>query len=176
MSSELPIIKREDITLRPITIKDTDLIVRWRNNPYVKERFLFRDDFTINLHETWMKTKIPNGEVVQYIIEKEDVGPIGSVYFRDLDYIFHSGEFGIFIGVDEMRGRGYGSLAAKSFVDFGFSFLKLHRISLRLLEDNKAAYQSYLSVGFQKEGVFRDMVFLDGKYRNIVFMAIINDD
>ena len=67
------------------------------------------------------------------------------------------------------------SETAQLFVKYGFEDLGLHRISLRLFEDNERAYQSYQKAGFKMEGTFRDMVYLEGKYHNIIFMSIISE-
>lgn len=175
MSNDLPIITGEILLLRPITLDDTDLIVKWRNTPRVKKNFIFRDTFTSEIHERWMNTKIKKGEAIQYIIEAKG-SPIGSVYFKDITELHHSGEFGIFIGEENSIGKGFGFKATKMFVNFGFSYLNLHRISLRVLSGNRNAYKIYLSVGFKQEGVFRDMVYIDGRYHDVIFMAKLNDN
>lgn len=160
------------VILRPIELKDTDNIIKWRNDPFIKQNFIFREDFTSEMHLHWMETKVSSGEVIQYIIEDVSDGrPVGSVYYRDIDYKNASAEFGIFIGESNARGRGFGAEATKLFTEFGFQELKLHRIFLRLLSHNKVAYMSYQGAGFETEGIARDMVFLDGKYHDIVFMS-----
>ena len=80
------------------------------------------------------------------------------------------------IGEEAARGKGLGSEVARIFTDFGFNELKLHRISLRLLADNTQAEKSYANGGFRREGLFRDMVRLDGKYRDVLFMAKLNGE
>lgn len=171
------VIQGEKIILRPISIDDTVSIVKWRNNPLVQKNFIFREKFTIEMHKHWMKTKVKNGEVVQYIIvSKDDNTPVGSVYYRDIDCDNNSAEFGIFIGEDSARGKGIGTEATKLFTRFGFKDMGLHRISLRVLDGNDGAYRAYEKSGFKKEGEFRDMVYLDGEYRNVIFMSILIND
>ena len=170
---KLPIVECNNCYLRPINLDDTDLIVKWRNNESVRKNFIFQDPFTKEIHENWMKTKVASGEVIQYIIvEKVNDRPIGSVYFRDIDQNFRSAEYGIFIGEDDAIGKGYGKDVAIHFTQFGFEKLGLHRIQLRVIEENEIACRSYLSAGFQKEGLFHDMVYLDNRYKNVVFMAM----
>jgi RimJ/RimL family protein N-acetyltransferase len=170
----LPKIPGQKVCLRPITMEDTDLIVKWRNSPAVMNNFIFRGEMTAQIHREWMRNKVVSGQVVQYIIEDAQTGqPVGSVYYRDLDHIHESAEYGIFLGEDSARGRGLGSETARLFVKFGLEYLGLHRISLRVLEGNDGAYRTYEKAGFRKEGVFRDMVKLDGQYRNVIFMAVI---
>jgi UDP-4-amino-4,6-dideoxy-N-acetyl-beta-L-altrosamine N-acetyltransferase len=172
----LPVIDGEKIRLRPITDLDTALIVKWRNNPEVRRFFIFQERFTSEMHRQWLKTKVNTGEVIQYIIEEQKTNcAIGSVYFRDINQNFSSAEYGVFIGEDSARSHGYGTEATKLFIDFGLNSLALHRISLRAFKENQKAIHSYKKAGFVKEGVFRDMVKLDGEYHDIVFMAIVKN-
>ena len=141
---KLPILTGEKVVLRPITDADTDNIVRWRNTPSVRDNFIFRQTFTPEMHRNWLKTKVATGEVVQYII---------------VDKAADTADFG--------------TETARLFTDFGFTALHLHRISLRVLAENTPARRSYAAAGFVEEGTFRDMVRLDGVYRDVVFMAKI---
>ena len=151
----LPILTGEKVVLRPITDADTDNIVRWRNTPSVRDNFIFRQTFTPEMHRNWLKTKVATGEVVQYIIvDKAADTAVGSVYYRDVDHTFNSAEYGIFIGEESARGKGFGTETARLFTDFGFTALHLHRISLRVLAENTPARRSYAAAGF--EGVIRE--------------------
>ena len=170
----LNVIKGEKVSLRPITLKDTDLIIKWRNNPDVITSFVYQKPLTKSEHVKWMKTKVLSGEAVQYIImTNTDNIPIGSVYFRDIDNENRSAEYGIFIGNKYYFSKGYGSETAKLFLDFGFNVLHFHRIFLRVFSDNERAIKSYLNAGFLKEGIAKDMIFQNGKYRSMLFMSKI---
>ncbi|MBQ2959720.1 MAG: GNAT family N-acetyltransferase [Oscillospiraceae bacterium] len=169
---DLPIINGRLVRLRPITQADTPDIVRWRNDPEVQQFFIFREPFTLEMHQNWLESKVYTGKVIQYIIEDKESGQsVGSVYFRDIDPVNESAEYGIFIGETSARGKGFGSETARLFTAFGLDVLKMHRISLRLIDGNIAAQRSYEKAGFVTEGVFIDMVKLDGKFTDIVFMA-----
>lgn len=172
-----PVLTGEKVVLRPITPEDTSLIVKWRNTPSVRNNFIFREPFTPEMHLAWLRNKVATGQVVQYVIQRAEDGlPVGSVYFRDLDQENRSAEYGIFIGEESARGQGIGTETARLFVRYGFEELGLHRISLRLLRENGAAYRSYQKAGFREEGIFRDMVRLDGEYRDVVFMAVLKGE
>lgn len=164
-----------NVSIRPITDKDTMDIVRWRNNDSVRKNFVFQEKFTPESHTHWLRTKVDTGEVVQFIIEV-DGEPIGSCYLRDISAQNNSAEFGIFIGEDDARGKGYGSAAGRLLLAYGFDSLGLHRIFLRVFADNYQAINSYENIGFKKEGVFRDMVLQKGKYRSMIFMSCLNGE
>lgn len=175
MQQELKKIVGIGVTLRPITFEDTALIIKWRNNTEVMKNFIFQEIFTEEMHKNWMQTRVLTGKVIQYIIEDNTTQqPIGSVYIRDIDNVHQSAEYGIFIGENAARGKGYGTETAKLFVEYMFKYLNLHRIFLRVLDGNDAACKSYEKAGFVKEGVFHDMVKINGVYRDVIFMAKIN--
>lgn len=166
----------EKISLRPITNEDTDLIVKWRNNNRVRGNFIYRGEFTRQVHEKWLRERVETGKVVQFIIlENETKRPIGSVYFRDVDTTVGKAEYGIFIGEDDAVGFGYGTKAAELALSYAFGTMKLHKVFLRVLADNSVARKSYEKVGFVQEGYFKDEVFLDGEYKDLIFMAIFSN-
>ena len=91
--------KEYGIELRPIDENDSELVVKWRNSTQVKQFFIYQKDISIEEQHRWIDTKVKTGKVIQFIIvEKATNKPIGSVYFRDIDYDMHKAEYGIFIG------------------------------------------------------------------------------
>ena len=59
-------------------------------------------------------------------------------------------------------------------IRYRFEELKLHRLFLRVYADNQQAIRSYEKAGFEKEAYLRDDVCIDGEYRDIVLMGILN--
>ncbi len=165
------------IYLRPMAEEDTDMIVAWRNKPSVKNYFIYQADFTREGHLYWLHEVVEKGRACQMVIcDKADDKPLGSVYIRDIDHTHHKGEYGIFIGEETARGRGIGTQAAKLMIKHGFEELGLHRIYLRALAGNDQAVRSYEKAGFEHEGYLRDDVCINGKYVDIVWMAIVNKE
>lgn len=169
------IISGNNIILKQITKEHTPLIVKWRNTPSVRKNFIFQETFTNDMHNQWMDTKVKSGEVVQFIIYiKESDLPIGSVYLRDVDLKKQKAEFGIFIGEETSRGKGYGQEAARLICQYGFDNLDLHKIMLRVFAFNKAAIRSYEHAGFVQEAYLKEEEKIDGTFYDIIYMAKIN--
>lgn len=165
------------IYLRPMTHRDTDLIVAWRNSDKVRRNFIYQDLFTREGHESWIKNMVETGKAVQMIIcSLAGDTPLGSVYIRDIDRQHSKAEYGIFIGEESARGRGVGTAAARLMLDYCFHEEKLHRVYLRVFASNVQAVRSYEKAGFIKEGLLREDVCIDGQYRDIVWMAALNPD
>lgn len=166
---------KSGIYLRKMTYEDTDNIVAWRNSDSVRGNFIFQALFTRESHENWIKTMIDTGKVVQMMICECETGrAVGSVYIRDIDPAHQKAEYGIFIGAEDARGKGYGTAAAKLMIRYSFEELKLHRLFLRVYAENQQAIRSYEKAGFIKEAFLHDDVFVNGKFRDIVLMGIIN--
>ncbi len=164
------------IYLRLMTADDTDNILKWRNSDAVRTNFIYQKLFTRQSHEQWIETMINTGKVVQMIICMcGSDEPVGSVYVRDIDTTHNKGEYGIFIGEPSARGCGVGTAAAKLMIRYSFEELGLHRLFLRVFADNAQAMGSYEKAGFVKEAYLKDDVCIDGVYRDIVLMAIINE-
>lgn len=194
----------EKLHLRPITPADTEKVVTWRNQDFVRKNFIYQKPFTKEGHETWLREQVEPGHVVQFIIcveedsaclQKADdcsdtvvdgdmdlmadaVGSqreIGSVYLRDIDREKGEAEYGVFIGESDALGKGYGTQAAKRMLDYGFGKLGLKKIFLRLLEDNLRALKSYEKAGFQLMPNRRETVILEQGAREVLFMEIDRD-
>ena len=165
------------IYLRYMTEMDTDKIVAWRNTESIRSRFIYRGDFTREIHLSWIRNMVDTGKVVQLIIcDINTDEALGSVYIRDIDRLHSRAEYGIFIGEPSARGRGVGSAVARLMLKYCFEEEKLHRVYLRVLSDNEAAIGSYQNAGFLKEALLREDVFLDGAYKDVILMGICEKD
>ena len=162
----------EKINLRPMGYDDTDLIVNWRNQPFIRDNMIYRKLFTHEGHHEWIKTMIETGKAIQFIIEEKVSGrPIGTTYLRDINYDQEKAEFGVFIGEADAIGFGYGTEAARMMLDFAFNTLKLHKIYLRLISTNTAAERSYQKAGFIREAYLKDEVKIEGEFVDIILMG-----
>ena len=163
------------IYLRLMTYEDTDRIIGWRNSDGVRRHFIYREPFTREGHESWIRNMVETGKAVQMMIcDIHGDEPLGSVYIRDIDRKHRKAEYGIFIGVESARGRGIGTAAAELMLEYGFREEGLHRVYLRALADNARAIRSYEKAGFVREGLLREDVCIDGEFRDIVWMAALN--
>lgn len=167
--------KGTGVWLRMMTEEDTDSIVAWRNRDFVREQFIYQKPFTREGHLHWIETQVKTGRVVQMIIcLAQDEKAVGSVYFRDIDREHRKAEYGIFIGEETALGKGIGTETAHLALDYAFHELSLHRVMLRVLSDNVRARKSYEHAGFIEEAYLHEDVFLQGRFRDVVLMALLN--
>ena len=170
------ILEGKNIYLRPMTGEDTGLIVKWRNEDFVRKNFIYQKPFTREGHLNWVETMVKTGKVVQFIICTNENKPVGSVYLRDIDETHHKAEYGIFIGEREALSKGYGTEAAKLMIRYAFEERKLHKLMLRVLAGNDRAKKIYENAGFVQEAYLKDDVYLEDGYRDVILMAVINPE
>jgi diamine N-acetyltransferase len=102
-----------------------------------------------------------------------DAAVIGLVSITAIHPINRSGEFHLMIGRRDLHGRGLGTAATGAMIHHGFCDLNLRRIYLSVLESNLAAVHIYEKVGFRHEGRARDAVFKNGRYQDLLLMAML---
>ena len=162
------------VSLRLITDNDTDLIVKWRNNERIRNNFVYRVEFTRQIHEEWLRTKVFTGQVLQMIIceNKKDKAPIGSVYFKFNNSEKTEAEYGIFIGEDDAIGNGYGNETAILAVDYARE-IGIKRVILRAFCYNTSAIKSYEHAGFVKTTDLKGVECSDGQKSDMILMEKI---
>lgn len=163
------------VYIRPITEEDTDLIIEWRNSEAVRPYFIYQKPFTREGHLNWLKTMIETGCGYQFIVCRiEDDEPVGCTYLRDYDREHNKIEYGVFLGLESVKGQGIGTEILGLTLQFAFEVLKVHKVFARAFSDNQASIGSFLKGGFTKEAYLKDEVRVNGEYRDIVLLGIIN--
>ncbi len=172
MTDSVFLSKGNKVSLRLMTRDDTDLIVKWRNNERVRNNFIYREIFTPQIHEKWIRDKVETGEVVQLIIceNNRDHRPVGSVYFRDIDRNEKRAEYGIFIGEDDAVGLGYGNETAVLATDYARDHMGLKEVILRAFTFNEAAIKSYEHAGFVPVEELPQVECSDGEKNDMILM------
>ena len=162
------------VHLQPLQLEDTDEILCWRNQPFVRSHFIYQQDFTRSGHLRWFGEQLLSGGAMQFlIVANADERHLGSTYLRESDWRHQKAEFGMLLGAAEEAGPGIGTEAAHLLLRYAFDGLHLHRVYLRVFADNARAIAAYQKAGFQMEGRLRESVCIDGQYRDLLLMAAV---
>jgi RimJ/RimL family protein N-acetyltransferase len=80
------------------------------------------------------------------------------------------------IGIEDASqlGKGFGSEVIALVLGYAFNVLKLHRVSVRVVDYNLRAIRTYQRCGFFIEGREREAAFVDGDWHDDVMMAILD--
>jgi RimJ/RimL family protein N-acetyltransferase len=72
-------------------------------------------------------------------------------------------------------GCGFGSVAARAIVRFGFIHLKLHRVSSWCIADNVGSARVLEKLGMRLEGRLRDKEYFKGRWWDTLLYAILEN-
>lgn len=82
----------------------------------------------------------------------------------------HVGEIGIFVH-DDFQGRGIGRALMHALLDVADTYLGLVRVELSVIPDNVVAVRLYESLGFEREGVKRQALMVEGRLADLLMMG-----
>lgn len=173
-----PFLIGSKVYLRPLEREDAPLFVPWANDSAVT-RTLEALYHPINLQiEVDFIDRMYKSEhnVVLGIAVRGTDALIGVTGLHQIDYKNRRTVFGIFIGEKNEWGKGYGTEATALITGYAFETLNLHRVSLRVYEDNERGIRAYEKVGFKKEGVLRQDIYREGRYWDTFMMGILHEE
>jgi RimJ/RimL family protein N-acetyltransferase len=101
---------------------------------------------------------------------------IGSCGLFDISPKNRCATFGIAIGDKDCWGKGFGTDATQVLLRFAFQELNLNRVQLEVFAFNQRAIRAYEKIGFVHEGVRRQALFREGRYHDVLLMAILREE
>ncbi len=72
--------------------------------------------------------------------------------------------------------RGIMTEAVRAIVQFGFEYMNLNRIQAIVVSENIASLHLLEKLGFQEEGILRELEFWRGAFRNVRIISLLKRD
>ena len=177
--SNIPTLHTERLTLRRMSVKDTDDMFDYAKRQETTEYLLWYPHQTRKYTEDALRyigTRYNLGEFYDWaVIENESGRMIGTCGFTRFDLPHNSAEIGYVLNPD-FHGKGYATEAARRVIDFGFSELSLHRIEAKFMLGNDASLHVMEKLGMTLEGYRRDGMLVKNKYRTIGACSILKNE
>lgn len=168
------------VRLRAVEREDLPRFQRWLNDKEVYAGLQIYLPLSRIDEENWFENmlKCPPEEhsLAIEVCQGDAWVHVGSCGFHGIDHRLGSGELGIFIGEKQFWGQGYGTQVMRMLLQHGFQTLNLHRIFLRVFENNLRAIRSYERAGFVHEGRMRQAEYQDGRYLDVLLMSVLRPD
>lgn len=101
--------------------------------------------------------------------------PIGQIITFDCDKRMGCFKFGLFFK-GESRGKGYAKQAVNIMLDYYFNQLRYHKANVYIYDFNEISQKFHQKLGFKKEGVLREVAYIDGKYIDAIYYGIISNE
>jgi RimJ/RimL family protein N-acetyltransferase len=100
---------------------------------------------------------------------------IGLLEYHKANY-YTGLEAGYIIYRKNDRGKGYMSEAFKIFTSFIFGCKNIPRIYLHIVPENIASIKLAEKVGYKREGVMRDAVYIRGRHHDFAFYSMLKEE
>ncbi len=170
----------KNIRLRAPERTDIPRFVEWVNDPEVRDGLMITYPMSLEDETRWFDHMLQQPlEMHPMVIETKEGKnwvSIGSCGFHDIDWRNANAEIGILIGEKKYWNKGLGGEVILLMLKVGFEVLNLHRIWLRVHDDNLRAIKCYQKVGFVIEGHKRKAEYKNGNYIDIVVMSVLRPE
>jgi RimJ/RimL family protein N-acetyltransferase len=166
----------DKLRLRALTEEDLDQTRMWINDPVTAQLMDHVRPVAELNHRAWYQRIVTDPAQVVFAVESTmSAVHIGNCGLKDIDVQARRAELWMYLG-ESYRGKGYGTHACWALCQYGFTWLNLHRIFLHVLASNLPAIALYEKVGFKREGLLRDAVFVKGRYEDCVVMGLLQHE
>lgn len=177
MGESAVFLKGERIDLVVKNIEHIQTYHKWVNDAVIRTYISVELPVTLEvIKKEWFPDEIEEKSVWLEIWHKEDQLPIGMIGFFQISNIHRRAEIGIFIGELEYWGKGIGPEAINLMLDYGFNTLNYRKIIASVNAPNTRSLGMCKKAGFIEEGRQKEMDFIDGKWTDIILIAIFKKD
>ena len=142
-----------DLFRFPLTQESLDWYIEDTNEPGISDAFVYK------------AVETTSGDVVGHI-------SLGGLSYKNSSARISR----VFVDTVNHGGKGICQQMIKAVLKIGFEALNLHRVSLGVYDDIPQAINCYKKSGFKTEGINRDIVMHNGKWRSMIEMAMLEDE
>jgi RimJ/RimL family protein N-acetyltransferase len=154
--------------------RNRDRIDRW--NPTMAEVGRLEESTRKRvLQSTWL---FEAGREADFVVCLPDrpASIVGSLTFREITPMpLSSSELGFTVDA-LVEGRGYMHDACRTGLRFMFDVFGLHRATASYMVENERSGRLLEVLGFQKEGISRQMLYVGGEWRDMVLTSLLRED
>jgi RimJ/RimL family protein N-acetyltransferase len=169
------------IELAHFTREDFGTLMQW----IPSEAFMIQwagSSFEFPLHVYQLEQYIkeanqPSSDTFVFKAIEQETGKVVGHLSLKLDRRNDSARIGkVLIGDESIRGRGLGVCLIEAAVELAFCTFRVHRVSLGVFDFNHAAIACYEKLGFQKEGLLRDVRKCGQEYWSLWEMSLLEEE
>ena len=174
-----PFIEGETIDLVAGNSKWVPLVCKWQNNPKVRRYARNMWPHTIEDIKKWFEPA-PDRRMKEFVVftiyHKRDKRPIGTVGFGHINWVSRNANIFATIGEPEYWGKGIAVEANKLLIKYGFTELNFHKIYAGVFTPNKRSLRAAEKLGFEKEAILKEEMYVDGEYHDVHKFALFKRD
>jgi RimJ/RimL family protein N-acetyltransferase len=156
-----------DLRFRPVEREDLKLLHVWEND---FELMMFSRSRPLNFaslaqlekqYEEWVKDEKEQRFIVELVDSNEAIG-IARIERQEWGNV-KAANVGTYIGKKELWSKGLGKQITVALLEMCFNQLNMERCEAWSVEYNHRAHKALEACGFQKVGIVREAVFVNGR-------------
>jgi RimJ/RimL family protein N-acetyltransferase len=164
------------IKLRPFEKADLEVCKEWINDPEIARGILRGLPVSMYEHTQWYERIITDKNRVTFAIETiKDGKYVGNTGLMDIDWKNRKAKLWIYLE-KSFWNKGCGKEAVLLLLQFAFKDLNLNKVYLDVGDFNDKAIKVYSSLGFKKDGILREDIYISGEYIDVFRMSILKKE
>lgn len=173
-----PMLFGKKLRLRAIEFEDLPKLVAWRNHAEVRKYFFEYEPLSLRMQQRWYEAFLNRTDEKYWIAEGIDTAePIGTIGLLHIDFRNRHAELArVLVADPQTRRGGVGREMCTLALQYAFKHLNLRKVYLEVFADNAAAIGLYQSLGFVIEGQRRNHVYSNGRFEDVLIMALFSAD
>ena len=168
------ILRGSKTVLRPLRLGDAARLHAWNSDPTINPEGASHGT-TVVSERAWIRVVRKLRNDTYFALDNDRGNHIGLVSLNGVSCKDRRGVVSILIG-RRWWSRGYGLDAMSAILEFAFSERELHRVTLYVLATNRRALGLYKRLGFRKEGVLRESVFVSDAFVDEIILGILRSE
>lgn len=176
----VPILDTPRLRLRSLQMDDAARLTELLQDPVIHQ-------WTLNLPWPYMidharqfielQQDIPQAPVsyVWGLCKRGSAELIGVIGLHDIVPVHGRANLGYWMG-EQYRGHGYTTEATRRVVAWAFEIAGLHRVQADYFPGNDASAMVMKKSGMHSEGILREYVCKNGRYRDVISMSVVRSD
>ena len=134
------------VELTRLHVSDIEQVREWRNAPHISKHMLSKTYITEEMQKNWFDSL--DDDTNFYFVIHVQGKKVGVVSIKDINFQLQTAEPGIFIAETQHSLPQTPFGAALLLNDFAFNTLKLKKLVMRMLDNNKKAMRFNRTLGY----------------------------
>lgn len=176
---KIPTLTSEHLVLRKMLPTDDTDMFEYARNPAVTRFLLWEPHISQRFTRSYLKfiqSQYSSGNFYDWAVTLADSGKmIGTCGFASIDEENNCGEIGYVLN-PQYWGKGLATEALLRVMRFGFDYMDLHRVYVRIMEHNTASERVAEKCGMRHEATLKSSLLVKGEYRTIKIYALLRDE
>lgn len=154
-----------------LTAVEKEMVRTWRNHENVR-KWSYQDQIiSMEEHVGFIEKLKADNRNFYWLVRNKREEYIGVISLIKVDFKNKNAYLGIYSNPDL---SGNGKLLMECLKRLAFETANLHTLKLEVIEGNERAINFYKKAGFREEGKLKELVFKNGKWKDVIVMGIIN--